>query len=577
MRDSSPRLVRILLNRRLLYISAWCFAVALAVGRIINGHLCFQDRRPLGDPERRLDGNHGHTSIDFGGQWIMGRMLARGFGKELYSRPRQWEVAEQAYPRDCAAPKAKRSDAAQLIQHFMGYDNPRWLWMAGGVSALAGPGDPFGRAAAALRAEPILTKELLDELTHPKRPDGIGGPLYPPIHAFIMLPFALGDYPQDSYFVMQYVQMLLCFVAGLGVSRLSRGRFWWPLASALILVYPGCRGVIDLGQNSALSLALLIWGWAALARGRPTLGGLLWGCLAFKPVWAASFLILLALLRQWRMAGAMALTGAGFILATLSFVGIESWLNWLFIGQEAARIYNLDANWISLSRDVLGIPRRFFIDFDLPRDDRENLMALVLSWMLWAFVFEVTLRVYFLRARRSIPFTGPLPAMLILATWMCTYHFMYYDSLISAFGVCVLIADPRPFFRARALNEERVFEEVFTSLPANKRSLWLVNSFVLTAIALLIFHENVTQPMKFEITGVAYSMTSKRVLEDGTTEMAPRLVVGTSDRYPWDTVIILAIWTWCWITVLAGRWKDDASTNTAQAVEGSADVGGAHQ
>src|SRR5262249_11222050 len=160
-----------------------------------------------------------------------------------------------------------------------------------------------------------FTKELLDELTHPKRPEGIGGPLYPPIHAFLMLPFALGDHPQPSYFVMQYVQMLLCFVAGLGVSYLSRGRFWWPLASAVILVYPGCRGVIDLGQNSALSLVLLIWGWAMLARGRPTLGGFLWGCLAFKPVWAASFLILLVLLRQWRMAGAMALTGAGLILA----------------------------------------------------------------------------------------------------------------------------------------------------------------------------------------------------------------------------------------------------------------------
>ena len=113
--------------------------------------------------------------------------------------------------------------------------------------------------------------------------------------------------------------------------------------------------------------------------------------------------------------------------------------------------------------------------------------------------------------------------------------------------------------------------------PTSKRSLWLVNSFVLTAVALLIFHENVTQPMKFEITGVAYSATSKRVLEGGTTEMAPRLVLGTSDRYPWDTVIILAIWTWCWIAVLAGTWKDDASGDATQAVESGPNVGRAHQ
>jgi hypothetical protein len=565
MSEPHPRFIRFLLARRTLYVLAWLLAIGIATGRMINGHLSFQDRRALGDPERRIDGNHGHNSIDFGGQWLMGRMLARGFGRELYVRPRQWEVAQQAYPPAHESPTTSKHDPELLIQHFMGYDDPRWEGFAGAVSAMAGASNPFQRAAAAIGSQRRWSPERLDELSHPKGPDGIGGPLYPPIHAFVMLPFALGDHPQAAYFAMQYVQMLLCFVAGLGVNRLSRGRFWWPLASALILVYPGCRGVIDLGQNGALSLALLVWGWALLARGRPTLGGFLWGCLAFKPVWAATFFFLLVLLRQWRMALAMAMTGAGLILLTLPFVGVQSWRDWLTVGQMAARIYNLDSNWIPLSRDLLGIPRRFFIDFSLPRDDRENLTATVVSWMLWAFVLEITLRVYFLRGRRDVPFVGPLPAMLILAAWMCTYHFMYYDSLISAFGVCVLLADPRPFFRMRVLNQ----------VESGRRSAWIVNSFALSIIALMILQENVTQILKIEVTAVAHAMASQRTLNNGTTELAPRLIVGTSDRYPLDTLMVLALWSWCWVTVLMGKWKYD-SDDAAQPIERVANVGGAH-
>jgi arabinofuranan 3-O-arabinosyltransferase len=566
MNDPCARLIRFLLARRTLYVAAWVMAGAVAIGRILNGHYCFRDHRSTSDPDRRADGNFGHTTIDFGGQWLMGRLLARGFGRELYSRPRQWEVAEQAFPRERERPDALKHDSEELLQHFMNPPDPRWMEFAGSVGAMAAPSAPIQSAAAAIECKQAWPAERLDEINHPKGPAGIGGPLYPPIHAFLMLPFATGDHPQAAYFAMQYVQALFCFVAGLAVSRLSQGRFWWPLASTLILIYPGCRGVVDLGQNGALSLALLLWGWVALAHGRPILGGIVWAGLAYKPVWAVSFILYLMLIRQWRMALTMAVAGSALVLATVPVVGLHSWLQWLAIGQEAARIYNVDSNWVPLSRDLLGIPRRFLIDFEvLNRDDRDNPTALLVSWALWAFVMEVTVRVYFLRGRRDVPFTGPLPAMLILATWMCTYHFMYYDSLISAFGVCVLLADPRPFFQARALNRGAI-KDVFGPMdkpPSGRRSLWLVNSFALTAIALMLFHENVTQPLKFEATIVAHSMTSKRTLENETTELAPRLVVGTSDRYPLDTFMIMALWGWCFGAVLARRWTDDGSMGIA--------------
>lgn len=529
----------------------------IGVGRIINGHICFQEADSPGDPKRRIDGNNGHTSIDFGGQWMMGRMLVRGHGKELYSLPRQWEVAQQAFPRANEAPAADRRDPEKLIRHFMGKTDRRWGDAVGSISMAMSLSGPFQASATIVATEPAWDKQRVEELTHPKKGPGVGGPLYPPIQAFLLAPFATGDHPQHAYFAMQYVQALLCFLAGLGVSRLSRGRIWWPVAAAIILIYPGARGTIDLGQNSALTLTLLVWGWVWIMRGRLTLGGVIWGCLAFKPVWAFSFLCVLILMRQWRSAVAMVGTSLLLILATLPFVGVHSWFHWLAIGQEASRIYNLDANWIPLSRDLLGIPRRFLLDFTRERDQRENMTALVACWVLWAIVFEITIRVYWLARRKPLPLTGPFPAMIILAAWLCTYHFMYYDALVSAFGVFVLLADPRPFFRPRDIDHQKV--DPF-SVRQPKRRLLIVNSFVLTILAFMIFHENVTQPLKLDGTWVMRAETSKRELPDGTTEPAPRLHIGTSDHYPWDTVLIVALWIWCWGTVLTGKWKQSADT-----------------
>jgi hypothetical protein len=185
------------------------------------------------------------------------------------------------------------------------------------------------------------------------------------------------------------------------------------------------------------------------------------------------------------------------------------------------------------------------LDFSAPQNERDRLIVLIASWALWAIVVEVALRVYCLRGERSIPFTGPLPAMLALTAWMCTYHFMYYDVLLSAFGVCVLLADPRPFFRRQPLQP--------VGAEPGRRSVWLVNSFVLTMVMLLVLQENTTRQMRIEITGVVHSLTTARALPNGATEEAPRtLVVGTSDRYPVDTLIVLAIWAWSAVMSLAG-------------------------
>src|SRR3954454_6680057 len=57
----------------------------------------------LDKPERR-DGNEGHVSIDFGGQWLMGRILREAHARRLYDRGVQRQVLRRVLPREDEAP-----------------------------------------------------------------------------------------------------------------------------------------------------------------------------------------------------------------------------------------------------------------------------------------------------------------------------------------------------------------------------------------------------------------------------------------------------------------------------------------
>ena len=329
-------------------------------------------------------------------------------------------------------------------------------------------------------------------------------------------------------------------MAGFGAAALSRGRLWSPLATAAILLFPGAGGTIDLGQNSAFSLALLVWGWAAVARGRPTLGGVVWGCLAFKPVWAVSFLLALLALRRWRAALVMCFTGGLLAVATVPIVGLQVWFDWLAVGGEAARIYDIDANWVSRGRDLFGIPRRFLLDFELPYETRNTLTATVAAWAVWAGVLELTVRAW-LACRRSSATTGPYPAFVFLAAWACTYHFMYYDVLLAGFPVLVLLAEPGRLFRPHAVGVGPASGIVGPGWVAHAagvpRSLTVAWSVPLTLLVLLALVENVLAGLQVEVTASAAYFSGNGA--------GRRLIVGTGDTYPWDTVLLLLLAAWC--------------------------------
>ncbi len=168
----------------------------------------------------------------------------------------------------------------------------------------------------------------------------VGGPLYPPINALLYSPLGFLS-PRVAYRVMQVFALLLAPLAGYTATKLSAGRIWWPVATTLVIAYPGFGAAVNLGQNAGLTLTFLAWGWAFIATDKPVRGGMVWGLLAFKPVWAAAFFLVPLVTRRWRVCVAMLATAAGLVLLTLPFVGIESWADWLRVGREGTETYAL--------------------------------------------------------------------------------------------------------------------------------------------------------------------------------------------------------------------------------------------
>jgi len=554
-----------LADRRVRLASAWLLVLIVAVHHVRHGRAWMANEPTTPLHERRPNpGGHGHTQIDFGGQWVMGRMLVEGHGRELYHRQRQWEIVRAGYPisgetpvqrEETLLPRHLRThartddaldhDADRMMYWFMGKDSVQWKTVG---SAAAAPltaelnGNPFAAIARTQATATAVSPEIASEVETP----AIGGPLYPPVHAFLYAPLGLLD-PQDAYYLFQLLTIGFAILAARGLVILSGGWIWWPVAAAAILLYPGCRVSIDLGQNPTLSLCVAVWGWVLVMRKREWAGGALWGLFAFKPVWGLAFFLVPLVMGRWRVCVAMVGTGAGLAVLTLPVVGLHTWFDWFQVGAEAADLYNRSLNWINLSRDLQGIPRRFLHDFSKPEAERETPLAKAVAWGLWGIVFATTVLVYRVRADRT-KVVGLGAAFLFLGAWLTCYRFMYYDVLLSIIGVSCLLAERERFLKPRTFR----FEAPPSALGPRLRGF--VNSFPLTVILGLFLLDNVLTGLTVEATvGVIGWGSTNTALDGSTIRSSPRLSADTSISYPWDTSLVILLWAWCGWRLLRGE------------------------
>lgn len=580
--------------RKAIAVLLWAVALAVGSGILLHAIFWFDNVPTLPEERQRVDGNSGHAQIDFGGQWVMGRMVVKGYSHELYHRQRQWEIVREAFPVEDEPPlcryesivpgiqrKTARAeenlnhDADRMMSWFMGSDSADWRVAGGAVVAPLAtglPGNPFASAALAQASQQSLNAGVVEKVNKP----AIGGPLYPPVHAFLYAPLGLIDRPQVAYRVLQVAAALFVFLAGLGLSVLSRGRIWWSVGTLLFFLYPGACGGLDLGQNPTVTLTIAIWGWALASRGYNVAGGMVWGIFAFKPVWGLALFLVPVLTRRWRFCCSMVMTGLCLAIATLPFVGIQTWFDWFAVGQEAAALYNVNQNWISLSRDLQGIPRRILHDFSLPEAERDSKLAQRLAWGLWGTVLATTAAIYLRYGdrRRTI---GVGIAFLFFGAFLTCYRFMFYDVLVSSVGFAALLAEPARYFRGRVfglalesrqslLTSDRTLDPPAGSPTLlGSKLLGYVNSFPLTILAALIVFEKFVSGLALQATLAFGYYTRTTTAANGTTGVTvPKVVGDTGTNYPTETFLILAIWIWCAWKLIRGEERQVASPQPVQ-------------
>ena len=515
---------------------------------------------------QRGDGNSGHTYIDFGGQWLSGRMVYEGYGSELYNRNRQREVArrgfslwdEHATSQESILPPSKRKrgagdadakhDADALMNWLVGKDPEEWMGLGKAIAVplmTGSHGNPIAAVLLQHTAAEQVTHPTLEKLHRPAR----GGALYPPIHGLFYAPLASMP-PLQAYYAFQLICIAAAVVAGAAVVVMSRGRIWWPVATAVIMLYPGSRPGLDLGQNHLITTLILIVGWTLYVRGYEVGAGIVWGFLAYKPVWAIAFLLVPMLMGRMRFFLAMAATGLGLIAITLPIVGINAWFHWFEVGNNASGTYSTDQNWLRLSRDLAGLGRRLIVDVDnapWPKSD----LADILGWVLPLAVLSITAAVYLIRADRDKT-TGITAGYILLAGYLGCFRFMYYDVTLSLVAIAAIFANPWSMLKSTTFTVVGTHDADTPSL-ARRSCAGYVNSFPLLILLAMLLLDYMLIGTKLHWL-IEINSDSRTLIDatGGTSKYTPNITATTDYYYPTDTYLLLILWAWCGWRV----WRD---------------------
>jgi len=146
---------------------------------------------------------------------------------------------------------------------------------------------------------------------------------YPP--SFVPLIVWLGFFQYPVALILWFVTTFALYALAVAYKR--------PLPWGLILILafaPSSFINIFNGQNGFLSAAFLVGGLRLLST-RPTLAGILFGLLTFKPQLGLLVPVVLVVLKKWRVMAFAAFTAILLIVISILFFGVEPWLQYIAI------------------------------------------------------------------------------------------------------------------------------------------------------------------------------------------------------------------------------------------------------
>jgi hypothetical protein len=185
-------------------------------------------------------------------------------------------------------------------------------------------------------------------------------------------------------------------------------------------------------------------------------------------------------------------------------------------------------------------------------------MATLIGWSLLAAVVGVTALVAWRRQRQVRAFTGDAAAFLLLGSWLSCFHFMYYDVLLTALPVLMLLTEPRRYLQPTFLtiahgSEAQPGEELIEYhrpglalawpggaefVQLGNRNVYVLSSLTLTLLALFAISD-----LTLPLLEIAVSVSAKG-LQHGPVPMPLRFSTALTGT-PWNTFFLIALWAWC--------------------------------
>ncbi len=241
---------------------------------------------------------------------------------------------------------------------------------------------------------------------------------YPPV--FLLICALFGRLPYLAAFIaFEAVSLLLCLLVARGILKEKS----WAMLPAL-LAFPSVFWTLGLGQNAFLTAALF-GGALLLIDRRPTLAGVLFGLLCYKPHFGLLIPVALVAGGRWRAFIGAALSAGAMVALSIAFFGWHTWQDFLALAGGSHSTYELGRIDLAGFVTLFGGLRLMHVPSELAYAVQGvgSLAAIVLVATVW-------------RCRLSLAVRA---AALAAATLIAVPVALVYDFLLAGIAIAWLI------------------------------------------------------------------------------------------------------------------------------------------
>lgn len=270
-----------------------------------------------------------------------------------------------------------------------------------------------------------------------ERYETLGAFFYPPYTALLYSPLGFLS-PIVAKSVHAGLTLGLGCLSAWFLTRLLQNRLSYSAVFILLFTFPPLLYCYVLGQNSVLTMTLVLAGCYALMQQQPLRAGAVWGMLCFKPNWLLAISWIPLAMKQHRMLVGLVSSFCAVLLVTGIFLGKESIQSYLSLSPQLARLHELPNYQLESQYSILSVARRGF---------SPGPVSEIVGWSAALTIVLVTLLVILLSHRKGIMLSlwelrrMRVLALVLIAAVCINPHLFHYDLLLANIAGIIALAE----------------------------------------------------------------------------------------------------------------------------------------